>query len=215
MSQTDHLKCPFCSQTPSIGYFFKHIYRCHLPELFDSNTDWGKRNLQWLNAEKPRSSHYTIYLPKGVSKYCCLHCEKAFNKLYYTEKHKECIKKSFEKHDTIKATLKIEPTAAPFCDPPDHSDKSALNEYRERLYQKIIFNMYIEIKDKQENSYWFNKLLEDDTIHDHFKDISATDMPEDEQYDPATDNIRWLKLLGVSWDTIRENDRKKLPTHPG
>jgi hypothetical protein len=214
MSQPDHLKCPFCSQTPSIGYFFKHIFRCHLPELFDSNTDWGKRNLSWLNAEKPRSTAYSIYLPKGQSKFCCLECEKAFNKSYYADKHAKCIKKSFEKHDTIKATLKIEPTAAPFCDPPDHSDKSALSEYRERLYQKLIYSMFIDLKDKDEWAYWFNKMIEDNTIHDHYKEISGSEMPDEEKYDPSSENSRWLRLLGISWDTIKENDRKKLPTPP-
>jgi len=215
MCDNNHIKCPFCSQSPSVGYFYKHIFRCHLPELFDAQTDWGKRNLQWLNHPKVRTSLYTVYLPKNESKYCCLECEKACNKLCYAEPHKKCLAKSFEKQETIRATLNIEPTNAPFCDPPDHSDKSSLNEYRERLYQKIIYNLYVDLDDKQEWAYWFNKLMEDKEIHKRFTELREMgEMPDDEKYNPATEHARHLRLLGLSWETIKQNDRKKLPTPP-
>lgn len=223
-----HLKCGFCASTPSVGYYYKHLFQQHLADLFDSETEWGKSNLRWLNAERPRSTPYTLYLPKRESKYCCPECQVCFNKLYYAEKHTKCLTKSFEKHEEIQVLLNLTPKTAPFCDLSgcdlsgakvnviiQPSSSSELAAWREKVYQKIIHNLYLELDDKQEWAYWFNKLIEDDEAHEKYKEISGSDnMPEDEKYDPSVELSKELKLLGLKWDTIKETGRKKIPTRP-
>jgi hypothetical protein len=223
-----HLKCGFCVATPSVGYYYKHLFQQHLGQLFDSETEYGKGNLRWLNAEKPRASPYTLYLPKRETKYCCPECQVCFNKLYYAEKHTKCLTKSFEKHEEIQILLNLTPQTAPFCDLSgcdlsganvivniQPQGNAELTAWREKVYQKIIFNLLSEVNDKQEWTFWFNKLLEDDSIHERYKEMSSDEcMPEDDKFNLEVDCGKEMKLLGLTEKQIKEVGRKKLPTRP-
>lgn len=215
-----HLKCPFCPQSPSVGYFYKHLFQQHITTLFDETTDWGKNNLRWLNAGKVRSSPYTLYLPKNETKYCCPKCSVAVNKEYYIQKHTKCLKECVDTCEEYKILLNITPALAPFTDKPVEEEKAGgvsngMAEWREKVYQKIIFNLTSEVADKQEWAFWFNKLLEDDSIHAKYKELSEdTSMPEDEKFNLDVECRAEMKLLGLTDKNIREVGRKKIPIRP-
>lgn len=216
-----HLKCPFCPSSPSVGYFYKHLIQVHITDLFNEEKDYGKSNLRWLNRTTERTdSPYCLYLPRNEMKYCCPTCNVACNKAYYAEKHLKCSKANLDKQEEYKLLLKLTPSKAPFQDelmPPEpiSNDKEIeMYKYREKVYQKMIHNMYCDLKDKYEWTYWFNKLIEDDDIHGKYKELSENNMPEDEDYDFDTDNHKELKLLGIRLSTITTVGKSKLPTPP-
>lgn len=215
-----HLKCPFCPQQPSVGYFYKHLTTQHIASLFDDTTEWGKRNLVWLNAEKVRQTPYILHLPKGETKYCCPACITAVNKPFYIEKHfPKCSQLCQDKLDEYKVLLKITPKEAPFAEQLQSAptDQKVIEYYkaREQVYQKIIWNMLAEVADKEEWAYWFNQLTEDSEIHARFKELQEEkDMPETEKYDISLECSKELKLLGIRYQQIQEAGRKKLPTLP-
>lgn len=212
-----HIKCPFCKASPSVGYFYKHLISIHITELFDSDTDYGKNNLRWLNNDKVRSSPYTLYLPKNEFKYCCPECNVAFNKVYYAEKHVKCLPKCLEKQEEYKLLLKITPALPPFTEkvPIEAPKSNEMAEFREKVYQKIIYNLLAELGDKEEWAYWFNKMCDDDEIHKYYKEnFGGQNMDEDEKYDFNTENSKELKLLGINLSTILDTGKRRLPNPP-
>jgi hypothetical protein len=211
----NHIKCPFCVATPSVGYFYKHVLHQHIHEVFDKDTDYGKSNLAWLSRDTPRKSAYTLHLPKGQSKFCCLKCEKAFNRPTYADAHIKCLTECLEKHEELRGILKIEPVAAPFCDPPTHPENGAAIEYRERVYQRIIMNVISDVQTKNEDAYWFQELCKDESIYEEYKRLKYLNpMPSDEEYDPAKELKNDLKRINLPYQTIVENWNKKLPILP-
>lgn len=218
-----HLKCPFCPQSPAVGYFYKHLISQHITSLFDETTEWGKQNLRWLNATKVRTTPYTIYLPKNEYKYCCPACCSSFNKAYYADKHIKCAEKSHEKLEEYKLCLKITPAEAPFADELRAENASALSdddkakyEFRETVYKKIIWNLLIEVGDKEEWCWWFNKMTEKPELHQAFQEMrdDGMEMSEDDKYNIYLECNKEMKLLGLTYDQLREVGRKKLPTPP-
>lgn len=219
-----HLKCPFCIATPSVGYFYKHLTTQHLTEVFDDTTAWGKDNCRWLNATKPRTTPYILYLPKNETKYCCPSCCVAFNKVFYAEKHTKCVQKNCETLETYKDLLKVLPTEAPFAKElalenpviTSSSDDQLMAEYREKVYQKIIYSLLCEIGDKQEWSFWFNKITENPQVYDIYQDMKGegVQMADDDKFNISVDCCKELKLLKLTYDKIKEVGMKRLPTPP-
>jgi hypothetical protein len=220
-----HLKCPFCVQSPSVGYFYKHLITQHITEVFDDKTEWGKKNCVWLHATKPKTSSYTIYLPKGEAKYCCPACCSSFNKIYYADKHfPKCQQSSFEKLEEYKLLLKITPAEAPFASElraentvvnPLSDDERAKYEYREAVYKKMLYTLYCEIVDKQEWSWWLNQLTENSEVYAIFKEMrEEKNFPDDEKFNMELECSKELKALKVSFEQIRTAGMKKLPTPP-
>lgn len=216
-----HLKCPFCPATPSVGYFYKHLITQHITSLFDETTDWGKENLKWLNAKKVRTTPYSINLPKNESKYCCPSCCVAFNKIFYAKNHQNCYEKSADTLEEYRVCLKITPKEAPFASELK-AENGATSEdvekylYREKVYQKIIYNLVCEVEDKQEWTWWFNKLCDDSQIYEKYKEMKeeGTAFPDDDRYNINLECHREMKLLGLTYEQIKATGMKKLPTPP-
>lgn len=218
-----HLKCPFCPATPAVGYFYKHLITQHLTSVFDETTDWGKENLKWLNATKLRTTPYVLNLPKSEFKYCCPSCCVSYNKLYYSKNHLNCYEKCSDTLDEYKLTLKVmrkEPIFTIDKKPEETSETSSddlkLYQYREVVYQKIIYNLLCEIDDKQEWSWWFNKLCDDKEIYDKFKELreEGNSIPDSEKYDIQLECHKEMKLLGLTYEKVKAVGMKKLPTPP-
>jgi hypothetical protein len=220
-----HLKCPFCIATPSVGYFYKHLITQHLTEVFDEKTAWGKDNCRWLNATKARTTPHTLYLPKNETKFCCPSCCVAFNKVYYADKHIKCGQKTLETLEEYKGLLKLLPSEAPFAkelaeenpvESKGNDEECRMYQYREKVYQKVIYTLLCEIGDKEEWAFWFNRMNENNEVYDIYQGLKkdGMKMPEYDKYDISLECSKEMKILGLTYDTLQTVGRKKLPTPP-
>ena len=83
---TDHVQCPYCTDTPTGTHLLKHIFRQHEKNFFH------KRNIDLL---QQHGHHFNRTCPpffcmnsNGTQEYyCCFGCMKAVKKDFYAVKH--------------------------------------------------------------------------------------------------------------------------------
>ena len=158
--------CPFCKKSVVYHFFLKHMLAQHFSALFNPSTDYGTKNIAMLQVDKQREKTVPrIYLPNNETKYICLGCSVAINRLPSAQKHfPDC----GEAH--LKATQELRKSineTAPVENVPETNSKAQLQIL---ALKKLVW----KLKAQAEHGQYCEKMLDlidpDSTLRDTYKD---------------------------------------------
>ena len=136
--------------------------------------------------------------------------------MYWAQKHFKCSEACHQKNKEMKMLLEITPTDAPFADelPIAKTQIEPLPSDKETLYCKIICNLINEINLVKDQAFYYNKLVEDNDINEHWKRLADDEDVEKErkrdEYDFYDENRNEMKMLGMKFEDIKRLSRMKL-----
>ena len=200
------IDCPYCDFKPFGNNWFSHILGAHTEELFDPETVWGKKNIAALRVLRKNDIH-SLEFKGGITRYACLKCKKAVDRYSYANKHKGCIRDCNGFAQSILQKLGGEQQT-----PPSEVVNTvvaagpAVSDTERLAYQKIIYEMAVEIRDIQEWRWYFDKLVEYPEVNDLFQSLVYEN---DDKYEPAEKLSDLAKKVDISWDTLQAAYRKR------
>jgi len=204
--------CPFCKKSVVYHFFLKHMLAQHFSSLFNPSTDYGSKNIAMLQVDKQREKTVPrIHLPNNETKYICLGCSVAINRLPSAQKHfPDCgaahLAASQELRKSV--TSDVAPVTpvenAPVADSKAQQQILALKKLVWKLKAQAEQGLYFE--------KWIDLIDPDSTLRDTYKENhpGGWDIDEDDyKIDLDTEYSVEMKHVGCNQATLKTDAKMK------